>query len=33
VYDEVLTLAVKEPIPTSTSMDTTAMACNYEEDV
>jgi hypothetical protein len=33
VYDGVLTLTVKEPIPTFTSMDTTAMACNYELDV
>jgi hypothetical protein len=33
VYEGVLTLTVKEPIPTSTSMDTTAMACNYELDV
>jgi hypothetical protein len=33
VYDGVLTLTVKDPIPTFTSMDTTAMACNYELDV
>jgi hypothetical protein len=33
VYDGVLTLTVKEPIPTSTSMDTKAMACDYELDV
>jgi hypothetical protein len=33
VYDGVLTLTVKEPIPTSTPMDTTAMTCNYELEV
>jgi hypothetical protein len=33
VYDGVLTLTVKDPISTSMSMDTTAMACDYELDV